>query len=84
MTVYCYTCVGGDSVSGVQSIPRHRRLRFVESPVVIYFEEDGRWTSEEYRQARVGPWVREAADRARFRRRIRHFNDIFEQCRRKP
>jgi len=51
-----------------------RRVKF--SPTVtVYFQTI--WSDQDYRRARVGPWIYLAADRHRFQRRIRNFESEF-------
>ena len=52
----------------MQSLSVRKRVRFSDR-VDIYELND--WTAEDYRDARKGPWLHYAADRHRFKRRIR-------------
>jgi len=46
------------------------------SRVTVYFQS--KWPDSDYILARRGPWIRYAADRARFKRRINIFERQFE------
>ena len=56
-------------VSGMQSLSVRKRVRFSDRPNAVCELND--WTAQDYRDARKGPWLHYAADRHRFKRRIR-------------
>jgi len=56
--------------------PFWKKKRVTFSPkVVVHFESE--WTKKDYQRARIGPWMRLAADRHRFQKRIREFDSNF-------
>ena len=52
-------------------LSRRRTVHF-DSVVRVYQPTD--WSYDDYRSARIGPWIRMAADRSRFQRRIRQID----------
>ena len=56
-------------VSGMQSLSVRKRVRFSDRPNDVFELND--WTAQDYRNARKGPWLHYAADRHRFKRRIK-------------
>jgi len=57
----------------VQPVPNNRRVVFVAN-IIVHEETD--WPAEDYRSARIGPWMHAAVDRERFSRRIADFEQI--------
>jgi hypothetical protein len=49
-------------------------VRFADDVTEHY---QSRWSDRDYKVARRGPWMHYAADRHRFQRRIREFEDNF-------
>ena len=53
----------------MQPLSVRRRVRFSDRHDTVLELND--WTAQDYRDARKGPWLHYAADRHRFKRRIR-------------
>ena len=61
----------------VQPVSETRRVVF--DPILTTVYEDTVWTSDDYRAARIGPWMFAALDRFRFRRRIENFEQNYSR-----
>src|SRR5664279_5765989 len=60
-------------VSGMLSLSVGKRVHFADRDTVNELND---WPAEDYRAARRGPWMRCAADRYRFKRRIQQTEEI--------
>ena len=65
--------IGTCLVRRVQSFSIRKTVRF-DTIVRVYQPTD--WSYEDYRSARVGPWMQLAVDRARFKRRIQQTDQL--------
>ena len=61
-------------VPGMLSLSVGKRVHFADRDDDVYELND--WPADDYRNARRGPWIRYAADRHRFKRRIQQTEQI--------